>query len=181
MIRGLALNQVQGIGQGLVGDDGDDLRPALQRFGEQLRLRPAEPVAMSPWQTLEDHLAVIAAIGAIAAQFGCRIARFPLIEEYTLADNFRLDDRAIFCCDGNLEADSRPFGRPDSGHRNSPWFRAPLRLHSVNSARDRYRAWAAVEWERIHASPPTQWLGDDGQMHEQPRPTNPYKAEASVK
>ena len=71
-------------------DDDDDLRPALQRLGEQLRLRSAEPVALSAWQTLEDHLAVIAAIGAIAAQFGCRIARFPLIEEYTLADNFRL-------------------------------------------------------------------------------------------
>ena len=98
-----------------------------------------------------------------------------LIEEYSLGDNFRLDDRAIWCADGpNLEADSKPFRRPDSGHRTSPWFRTALKLHSVDSARDRYRQWAAVEWERINASPPTQWLGDDGQMHEQPRPANPY-------
>jgi hypothetical protein len=69
-----------------------------------------------------------------------------LIEEYALADNFRLEDRAIWCTDRpSLEAASAAFRRPDSGHRNSPWFKTALKLHSVDSARDRYRAWAAVE------------------------------------
>lgn len=94
-----------------------------------------------------------------------------------LADNFRLDDRALFCCDGTLVTDSQPFGRPDSGHRSSPWFKTALRLHTVDSARDRYRIFAASEWERIHASPPTSWIDDEGHMHEQPRPANPYAAE----
>ena len=143
-------------------------------------MHSAKPAALSAWQKLDGHLAVITAIGAIAARFGCRTARFRLIEEYTLADNFRLDDRPLFCCDGELEADSRPFGRPDSGHRTSPWFRTALKLHSVKGARDRYRGWAAVEWERINAGPTTSWLGDDGQMHEQPRPENPFKAKESV-
>jgi hypothetical protein len=112
-----------------------DLIPAelsAERF-----LSDAKPAALSAWQKLDSHLAVIASIGAIVAQFGCRTARFRLIEEYTLVDNFRLDDRPLFCCDGELEADSRPFGRPDSGHRTSPWFRTALKLHSVKGARDR--------------------------------------------
>jgi len=47
-----------------------------------------------------------------------------LIEEYALADNFRLEDRAIWCTDRpSLEAASAAFRRPDSGHRNSPWFK----------------------------------------------------------
>ena len=151
------------------------LEQSAERF-----LEDAKPAALTAWQTLEEHLAVIAAIGAIAAALGPRLGKFPLIEEYTLGDGFRLDDRAIWCTDGNLEADSRPFGRPDAGHRSSPWFRTALRLHSVDSARDRYRVWAAGEWERINAGPPTQWLGDDGQAHEQPRPANPYKAKVDA-
>ena len=81
----------------------------------------------------------------------CRDARFPLIEEYANGDNFHLDDRAIFATDGpRLELDSAAFKRPDQGHRTSPWFKLPLRLHTVEGARDRYRQWASGEWERIH-------------------------------
>jgi hypothetical protein len=100
-----------------------------------------------------------------------------LIEEFSLGDNFRLDGRAIWCCDGpSLEGDSKPFGRPDSGHRTSPWFRTPLRLHTVDSARDRYRQWASSEWERLHSGPGVQYLGEDRQMHDMPKQVNPYAA-----
>jgi len=34
----------------------------------------------------------------------------------------------------------------------------PLKLHTVDEARDRYRAWAASEWERINVGPATKWL-----------------------
>ena len=85
-----------------------------------------------------------------------------MIEKYALGDGFGLDDRAIFCCDGELVTDSQPFGRPDRGHRDSPWFKVSLRLHTMDSARDWYRQSTASEWERLHAGPVTRWLGEDG-------------------
>ena len=50
-------------------------------------------------------------------------------------DRETLEDRAIFATDGSLESDCAAFRRPDQGHRVSPWFRLPLKLHSVESAR----------------------------------------------
>jgi hypothetical protein len=53
-------------------------------------LATAEPGLIEAWQQLDGHLAIINSIGAIASQFGCRTARFPLIEEYALAESFHL-------------------------------------------------------------------------------------------
>ena len=86
-----------------------------------------------------------------------------------------MDDRAIFCTDGGLAIDSALFKRPDSGHRTSPWL--PLRLHTVDSARDRYNIWAAAEWDRNHGGPGQSYIGEDGIVHPMPKPTNPYRAE----
>ena len=47
-----------------------------------------------------------------------------------------------------LESDSAVFRRPDQGHRTSPWFKLPLRLHTTASAQARYDDWASGEWER---------------------------------
>jgi hypothetical protein len=105
---------------------------------------------------------------------------FPLIEEFELGGNFRLDDRAIWVCDGDLETDSRQFHRPDSGHCGSPWFKVALRLHIVDSARARYRGCAAGESERLHSGPGQQYLGEDGNLHECPKPQNRYKAKVSA-
>jgi len=106
-------------------------------------LRVAQPAALAVWQGLDEHLSVIDRIGLVPAQFGPRNGNFPLIEEYTLGDGFRLEDRAISCADGpDLESDSRASRQPDRGHRTSPWFRIPLRLNTVAEARERYRRWA---------------------------------------
>jgi hypothetical protein len=142
----------------------DSLRPSFDQAAEAIAkakalginaestvehvLATAEPGLVEAWQQLNSHLATINAIGGIAAQFGPRLGKFPLITEYANADNFRLDDRAIVCTDGNLETVSAAFKRPDQGHRTSPWFKVPLKLHTVDSMRDRYRVWAAAEWER---------------------------------
>jgi hypothetical protein len=77
-----------------------------------------------------------------------------------------LDDRALFCTEGDLETASKPFGRPDRGDRDSPWCKTSSRLHTLNSAR--YRDWCAGEWERIHAGP-TSWIDEKGQTHKMPR------------
>ena len=65
-------------------------------------------------------------------------------------DRETLEDRAIFATDGSLESDCAAFRRPDQGHSVSPWFRLPLKLHSVESARASYNTWAASEWDRNH-------------------------------
>ena len=51
---GLGADQLQGEGEGLDGDD-DDLRPARQRVGQLLRLRPAQPgdVGDHPWGAVD--------------------------------------------------------------------------------------------------------------------------------
>jgi hypothetical protein len=132
------------------------------------------------WKTLNDHLRVINQIAAIAAQFGPRLGWFPQVEEYALGDGFRLDDRAIMCTDGELVSDSALFGRPDQGHRTSPWFKTTLKLHSIESARERYRDWAADEFDRVNSA------GRGGQLINgvvvpDPVPKNPYrKQKASV-
>jgi hypothetical protein len=137
-------------------------------------LATARPKAVAAWQGLGEHLAQIEAISRIAAQFGCRIAPFPMITEFALGDGFKLDDRAIMCTDGPIEADSALFRGPGT-HRASPWCRTVLRLHTVASSRDRYREWAAGEWDRQHGGPVASWIDDISYAHEQPRPVNPYR------
>ncbi len=70
--------------------------------------------------------------------------------------------------------------RPDGGHRDSPLFKVPLRLHTVAEAKTRYRVFAAAEWEELHSGPVQQWVGEDGQAHEMPRPVNPYAEPATA-
>src|SRR6478736_4228021 len=85
-------------------------------------LSTARPEAVTAWQALDSHLKVVAAIGHITAQFDCRTAPFRMITEFTLGDNFKLDDRAVMATGGPIEADSALFRRPGT-HRSSPWCR----------------------------------------------------------
>ena len=140
-------------------------------------LSTAKPEAVTAWQSLDGHLATVSAIGAIAAQFGPRVGNFPLIVEYALADNFRIDDRAVFCADGpHIEIDSAAFQRSTAGHRGSPWFKVSLKLNTVAEAQERYRIFAEASWERVHGGPRESWIDGDGKAHEMPRPENPFKA-----
>lgn len=119
------------------------------------------------WQQLDGHLAAISKIGAVASQFGCRpTAQFPLITEYP-GDNFRTDDRALYCAnDPSLETDSAPFLRTEEGHRKSAWFAVPLRLATVAQAAERYRAWCEGQWEKGHPNPVIQHQRPDGSVGE---------------
>jgi len=123
------------------------------------------------------HLAVVAKIGLIAAQFGCRpTAQFPQIEEYSLAENARVTDVALMCTDGPLIADSALFEKPNTGHRSSPWARCPLKLHTIESARERYAGFAAEEHDRVHSGPQDGWIDPTtGETHWIPKPENPYR------
>ena len=173
----------------------DSLRPQFDAAAEQIAvarslfnaessaehvLAGGEPAVVTAWQGLNAHLAVVTRIAAIASAFGCRTAQFPMLTEYSLGDNFQLEDRALMATDGPLPIDSGLFRIPDQGHRTSPFFQLPLKLHSVASAQARYNDFAADEFDRVHDRPQEQYQGEDGLFHERPRPRNPYRQEANA-
>ena len=133
------------------------------------------------WQSLDEHLKIIGRIILVARQFGAKpTAQFPHIVELANADNFRLSDEALMCCDGNLEVESSHFQRPDRGHRTSPLFRVSLKLHSIESARARYNAWAAEQWDNSHSGPGQSYLVD-GKLVPIAKPKNPYRESTNSK
>ena len=168
----------------------DSLRPAFERHAQAVAeartlippgsidsfLASATPEAVTAWQQLNAHVSALEKIGRIAAAFGPRTGMFPQIVEYTLGDGFRLDDRAIMCTNGNLPVDSSGFQSPDQGHLSSPWCQTTLKLHTIESAQARYQESAAAEWDKFHSGPQESWIDENGQAHEKPRPTNPYRA-----
>jgi hypothetical protein len=144
-------------------------------------IEAGQPELVTAWQTLDGHIQVVARIAAVASQFGCRTAIFPQVQEYHLADNARIDDRALAVTDGPLLRDSALFGRPDQGHRSSPFFRLPLRLHTVAEMQERYDRFAADEWDAQHSGARGGWLDPaTGEMHENPVPENPYCTKVST-
>jgi hypothetical protein len=44
----------------------------------------------------------------------------------------------------------------------------------------RYNRWAADQWDAQHAGAQGGWVGQDGRVHENPRPTNPYREKVSA-
>ena len=136
---------------------------------------PSEVVGM--WQGLGDHLAVIARIALVAREFGPRLGDFPMIREFTGGDGHTLADEAIMVADGGLQAGSAHFMRPDRGHKDSPLFKVQLRLHSITSARERYRMWAADQWDGINSGRDRGgWIDQQtGEVHPHPALVNPYR------
>ena len=145
-------------------------------------LASAGPETVEAWQSLPRHLATVAGIAGIASQFGCRqTAAFSLIEPYSLADNHKVDDRAVAVTTGELVADSALFQRPDQGHVTSPFYRCcGLKLHSVQEMQARYDTFAATEHGRIYGARRGGRIGEDGRVHEDPVPTNPFRQEVST-
>jgi hypothetical protein len=137
------------------------------------------PGTIEAWQGLDKHVRAVARIGAVAAAFGPRNGNFPQIVEHPPIDNFRLHDLALLCTSGPLIADSALFSTPDRGHRTSPWARTALQLHSIESARARYNAWAADEVDAVNSSRPRGgWIDEHGRMHQDPVPPNPFREKA---
>ena len=141
-------------------------------------LASGSPKLVECWQSLPGHLAALDRIAAVARQFGPRVGNFPMIREFANSDNFRLEDAAIMCTDGGLEADSACFRRPGAQPRQHPLFAVSLRLHTVGSARERYRQWASAQWEQQRSGLRGGHIDENGRMVEDSRPANPY-AEAT--
>ena len=75
-------------------------------------MRVAQPAALAVWQGLDEHLSVIDRIGLVPAQFGPRNGNFPLIEEYALAENFRLAASPAPPVNSGEPFSTMPGGRP---------------------------------------------------------------------
>ena len=143
-------------------------------------LASGSPKLVECWRQLPEHLNALNKIAIVARIFGPRVGNFPMIREFANSDGYKLEDAAIMCADGNLEADSAMFRRPSPQPRQHPLFNVPLRLHSVGSARERYRQWASAQWEQQHSGPMQSWVDDEGKAHAFPRPVNPFAAEADA-
>jgi hypothetical protein len=62
------------------------------------------------------------------------------------------------------------------GHTTSPYFRCGgLKLHSVEEMQARYDEFAASEFDRIHGGLRGGHIGEDGQVHLDAVPPNPYR------
>lgn len=142
-------------------------------------LNTGGPKTIEAWQGLGDQLRVVAAIAGIASQFGCRqTAAFSLVKLYDLADNFKVDDRALAVTTGGLVADSALLMQPDRGGVTSPFYRCGgLRLHTVEEMQVRYDVeFAAAEFDRIHGGSRGGRVGEDGAVQLDEVPENPYRA-----
>lgn len=142
-------------------------------------LDSGQPGLVECWQQLPGQLAALNKIVSVARQFGPRVGNFPMITEYVnSSDGYKLEDSAIWCAAGGLEADSAAFRRPGTHRQSHPLFNVTLRLNTLAEARERYRVWACAQWEQQHSGPRGGWLDEEGKMHEHPKPANPY-AEAT--
>ena len=125
------------------------------------------------WQPLDGTSAHWNRIVAIARQFGPRARHFPMIEPYANATRTSSNDTAIWCAAGNLEQ-TAPRSAGPARHRQSPLFAVPLRLNTLDEATERLRVWSCAQWEQQHRGRAPGTSTSDGELHDTPRPPNPY-------
>jgi hypothetical protein len=174
----------------------DSLRPNFTKHAEAIEhaktlfnaestaemvIELGEPEVIDAWKGLDVHLTVVSRICMVAKQFGIN-GEFSQVVEYSLGDNFRIDDRALACGTGDLVSDSAVFMRPDGPHRRSAFFQIGLKLHSIDEMRQRYANFAAIESDRInHPSGRGGWVDPKtGQIHQDKAPVNPFRETVST-
>ena len=174
----------------------DSLRPNFTKHAEAIEhaktlfnaestaemiIELGQPEVVSAWRDLDTHLTVVSRICMVAKEFGIN-GQFSQVIEYSLGDNFRVDDRALACGTGDLVSDSAVFMRPDGPHRRSAYFQIGLRLHSIDGMRQRYADFACIEFDRInHPSGRGGWVDPKtGQIHQDEAPPNPYRREGAA-
>ncbi|HEX7428239.1 MAG TPA: hypothetical protein VF328_15200 [Mycobacterium sp.] len=63
----------------------------------------------------------------------------------------------------------------------SPYFRVGgLKLHSIAEMQARYDEFAAAEFDRVHSGLRGGYIGEDGRVHEDVVPINPYRDKQEV-
>jgi hypothetical protein len=143
-------------------------------------LQTASPEQVAAYQRVAPAVAVLDRLSEIAAMLGPVSGAFPVVEDPRNTDpcvhaGWLLDVPAL-CTAGDLLQACAQFHkpRPVGDVRSSPWLTVVPFLHSVDSARERLRAWAERDWaaqesERLKGG----CLIDGVIVHDAPR-RNPF-------
>lgn len=146
----------------------------------ELILANADATLVAHWQGLQAHLDAVAKVAVVAKAFGPRMGDYPRIQEYSLADGFRISDTGLMLGGGpDITKDSAPFLVPDGPHRASAFFKVPLRLNSIAEAKSRYASFAADQWDRNNSGPVGGYLVN-GQVVPMVKQENPYREKVST-
>jgi hypothetical protein len=133
------------------------------------------PKQLKAWRALPAALGVIEEIAQIVAQFGPR-GTFKVMDAPGGVDLFTLRDEALFTTtfDWVRASDVIKSRRTVLDWRTSPWLRLPLRLNTLDQAREQLRAYAEGAWDALESS-----RGERGRLTENgfvrdPRRRNPF-------
>ena len=134
-------------------------------------LASAEPGTIEAWNTLDDHIGAVSAIGAIAIRFGPRMVIFrssastpgPRISGWS----------TLRSCAATAQLSRKPrFFKHlivATALRHGP---APnSKLQTIESATQRYNGFAAAEFDRVNDRDPGGWVDQKtGEVHPFPGP-----------
>lgn len=180
----------------------DGLRPTFDEAADKLRqaldvvdtsatdealVTSASTKELNAWRSLPDLLHRLNQVAAIAASFGINSSTFPLIDnprdrDITLKGNTRpLDDRAVMCAANDIHAGTAIFANPHpvGDVRTSPWLRVTPKLHTLDEARERVRAWAEEAWAGLDAVRSKTYSTVNGELVEDTR-ANPFRINEPV-
>jgi hypothetical protein len=134
------------------------------------------PEQLAAWQKLPALVARVDKFAALAAGFG-RHGTFALIEtpgHLVHNEIVGLRDEAL------LLTDSDPWRASDLVHarradwRTSPWVRMPLRLNTIDEAKERLRVLCEAAFDAIELSRGVQGRMTDDGWRQDPRRPNPF-------
>ena len=135
---------------------------------------------LSAWQQIPPLVARVDKFAALVAGFGRR-GTFPLLDEPQFGVHNELTglrDEALWLADGDPWQASGVINARRADWRSSPWVRLPLKLHSVDEARERLRALCESAFDAIEMSRGVRGRTTDDGWKQDPKRANPYSLPA---
>lgn len=142
----------------------------------------ATPEQLDAWRSLPKHLHTLDRICSIATVFGPH-GTFDVVEDLRepggpmmKGGTRALDDRAVMCTGNTIDGAAAVFGLPHpvGDVRTSPWLRVTPKLHTIDEARERVRAWAEEAWDGLWAVRSKTYSTVNGELVEDTQ-VNPYR------
>ena len=137
-------------------------------------LASASAEQLTAYQSVAPAIAALDKVAMIAAAFG-PLGPFPVVPDPRRTDaGLRcgwLHDVGTMCCSDNLLEACAAFQRPHplGDVRTSPWLAVTPHLHTIASATERLRAWAAGAWQAEEAQRPASGRLINGTVVDDPR------------
>jgi hypothetical protein len=159
----------------------DSLRPQFDASAEilhtatavvDINANPAQlaetgrPAQLMAWRSIRPAVAQLDTISAIARAFGPRNVNFGVLDQPPLIDLMDLVDEAVMCTDSEVVQAGKVFRARRADIHTCPWLRITPKLCTIAEAKERLRAWAEVEWDRLNAGRRTQRYTDSGELED---------------